>query len=303
MTTAAIKRQLERMLSSRTVGRVTRRRTQGKRLVLAYHGISPDDAEPAGEPALHITASRFSEQLEVLRSLAEVCPLDELDAAGSDAPRVAITFDDAYEGAIAHGVPALVRHGLPATIFVAPGCLDGHSFWWDAIASRRSGLAAPVRSHALDALGGRQQAVRDWARTEHVEWSTSLPAHARATSVASLQWAVTQPGITLGSHSWSHPDLARLAGSDLDAELARPLAWLQARFPGRVVPWIAYPYGRHSREVERAAREAGYQGGLAIEGGWHRRSQVSQFARPRLNVAAGLSAAGLRLRVQGAVLS
>jgi hypothetical protein len=52
--------------------------------------------------------------------------------------------------------------------------------------------------------------------------------------------------------------------------------------------------------VHRAAA-ASYVGALRISGGWHRATDVSPYARPRLNVAGGLSLAGFRARLVGSV--
>jgi hypothetical protein len=114
---------VERVLASRLVTRVTARRVRGGSLILAYHGIVPltaGDTVGAGERALYVRQSDFAAQLDMLSSVADVVPLASIDAATSARPRVAITFDDAYQGAVTAGVDELVARALPATIFVAP---------------------------------------------------------------------------------------------------------------------------------------------------------------------------------------
>lgn len=57
----------------------------------------------------------------------------------------------------------VARRGLPATIFVAPKFLGGAGFWWDELAgSAGPGLDDRLRAHALEALGGRHEAVMQW---------------------------------------------------------------------------------------------------------------------------------------------
>ena len=110
-----------------------------------------------------------------------------------------------------------------------------------------------------------------------------------------LRSAIRTGLVTLGSHSWSHPNLAALDEVELSGELSRPLEWLRSRFEG-VVPWISYPYGCSSPHVERAARALGYVAGLLIDGGWIRAPMRRPFALPRRNIPAGLSGPGFSLR-------
>jgi peptidoglycan/xylan/chitin deacetylase (PgdA/CDA1 family) len=229
-----------------------------------------------------------------------VIPLGQaLTGAGTgDRPRVAITFDDAYHGAVTAGAAELARRNLPATFFVAPEFLGGRSFWWDAIAVPGSPtLPDRVRSHALDTCAGRDQQVREWARLQG--WSLEEPdPAARCTHEQDLLVALDHPGLTLASHTWSHPNLARLTGTELEMELRRPLEWLRERFV-RVLDWLSYPYGLASPAVEAAARHAGYAAAVLVSGGWMGERSANPFAIPRLNVPAGISLDGFRLRLAG----
>jgi peptidoglycan/xylan/chitin deacetylase (PgdA/CDA1 family) len=102
--------------------------------------------------------------------------------------------------------------------------------------------------------------------------------------------------LTVASHTWSHPNLSALNEDALGAELRRPLDWLRERFAG-VPAWIAYPYGLASNTVREAARAAGYDAGFMVAGGWIERAGGDALAQPRLNIPAGLSTSGLRLRL------
>jgi peptidoglycan/xylan/chitin deacetylase (PgdA/CDA1 family) len=248
---------------------------------------------------LHLPLARFRRQLDLLQDVVEVAPLPALMNGGDGSrprPRVAITFDDAYQGAVTLGVSELSARGLPATVFVTPSFLGGRSFWWDALA-RPGGLSPEVRAHAMEELRGQDDAIREWAKREGFPLNDP-PSDCRAASMAELEAAAALPGISLGSHTWSHPNLARLAEAELDGELVRPLGWLRERF-GTVLPWVAYPYGRWSAVVAGAAERAGYAGGLRVDGGWRRLGEGPPFAVPRLNVPAGISADGFRLRLAG----
>lgn len=268
-------------------------------LILAYHNIIPAGAAPAGEQSLHLPLDVFAAHLDRLHETHEVVPLDALlrtDAAGAR-PRAAITFDDAYVGAVRWGAPELARRGLPATIFVAPAFVPGGVFWWDALTlPGATGLAADEREQALTACAGRDAAVRAWAAARGLA-PRALPPEWAVAAEADLQATARLPGFALGSHSWSHANLTRLDHTDLADEMRRPLAWLRERFTN-VSSVLAYPYGLSSPGVEAAAAAAGYSAGLLVSGG-ARRGVEPPFRLPRLNVPAGLSPNGFTLRAAG----
>lgn len=295
----AVKRIVERTLVLTGAAAMARHRRAGQTLVLAYHGVRADDAPPAGDASLHLPRRAFARQLDALVRTHDVVPLaDVLAPAPRDRPRAVVTFDDAYAGALEHGLEELARRALPATIFVAPGLL-GRTTWWDRLADPRGGaIATDARDHALHALAGRSDAVLAWAAGQGILPDASpLP---RIATEAELARAASRPGVTLGAHSWDHPNLAALRPAELAPELARPLAWLRERFPAATVPWLAYPYGLHSPSVVAAAAAAGYTGALRVDGGWVDGPALARpHALPRLNIAAGLSLDGFRLRLAG----
>jgi peptidoglycan/xylan/chitin deacetylase (PgdA/CDA1 family) len=298
-----MKRPIEAVMSSPPLGWVTQRRVQGKRLILAYHGIIPDGESPAGEPALFVTQRDFAMQLDVLAAEADVVALDRIDDPDDGRPRVAITIDDAYRGAVNDGVRELAARSLPATIFVAPARLNNHVFWWDALLYGSGKLDEKLRNHALQKLGGQDERVRAWAAKAGIPARDQVPAYAQTATPAELSEALRYRGITLGSHTWSHPNLASLGIVEVATEVRRSREWLRTEFGGRVIDWLAYPYGLESVQTRAAVADASYAGALCIGGGWHRATEVSPFARPRFSIGAGLTVAGLRLRLQGALLS
>jgi peptidoglycan/xylan/chitin deacetylase (PgdA/CDA1 family) len=282
---------------------MTQRRVRGKRLILAYHGIIPEGQPPAGERALFVTQRNFAMHLDMLATEADVAPLDLIDEPGDGRPRVAITIDDAYRGAVNAGVHELAARSLPATIFVSPALLNNHVFWWDALSHRGARLDEKLRKHALYKLRGEDERVRAWAARAEVPTCDELPAYAQTATRGELAAALRFPGIRLGSHTWSHPNLASLGMTEVVTQVRRSREWLVAEFGDKVIDWLAYPYGLDSLEARVAVADASYAGALRIDGGWHRQTEVSPFARPRFSIDAGLSVAGLRARLQGALLS
>jgi len=297
-TRAALKSMFERCVIWSGVARAARARVVNDSLVLAYHNVVPDDAPAIGDLPNHLPVSHFAAHLDTLRATHDVVSLGEcLGSSGPGAkPRVAITFDDAYLGALSLGVAELVRRRMPATIFVAPGLLGGNAFWWDSVAVPGRGLDPADRKHALCTLAGRQEPITGWQATA-CRPAADLPSLWRAGAAEDVVRAASEPGISLGSHSWSHPNLTVLSPAELDAELIRSAQWLKRQ--QNAVTCIAYPYGLHNAEVRAASMRAGYEAGLAVSGGWLKKSQLDRFALPRVNVPRGLSERGLAIRAAG----
>lgn len=267
-------------------------------LILAYHNVVPDGERVVGDSSLHLPRAAFAAQLDALMEVAEVISLDAALSGGAAGgrPGVAITFDDAYRGSVIAGVEELVKRGLPATIFVPPALLNDGVFWWDALTPEGTpGLAPEVRDDALLRMAGKGKEI---LAAHGCDDTSHIPSYARGASEAELRAAAERSGITVASHTWSHPNLAALSAGELEDELVRPLAWLRERFSG-VLPFISYPYGHYSPAVERAAAAAGYSAALRIEGGWLREGASDRYGIPRLNIPAGLSNAGFRLRCSG----
>lgn len=296
-----VKRALERSLvlsGAATLGRFANR---GRALVLMYHNVVPARAA-AGDRSLHLPRDAFARQLDHLRAVCDLVPLETLIDRPNDATgrtRVAITFDDAYVGALSLGVPELVRRRIPATIFVPPGLL-GEEMWWDRLsAASQDGMNPRDRMDMLRAFQGRADLIRASRYWVDPQNPSPLDRELRIADAVEVARAAAQPGISIGSHTWSHPNLSALEADLLHAELTRSQVWLREHCPS-FVPYVTYPYGLSSPAVEQAAARAGYTAGLLAAGGWlPREPQPHRFALPRFDVSSGLSLDGFRLRLAG----
>jgi peptidoglycan/xylan/chitin deacetylase (PgdA/CDA1 family) len=283
----------------RLVGRLRRR---GQLLILSYHNVVPHGEATRGDRSLHLPQRTFGDQLDELLRDHDVVPLAELSGAlpADGRSRAAITFDDGYAGTLTAGIEELQRRRLPATVFVAPAFIGGRSFWWDELAESFDGaLPGELRERWLTELAGDETRIRQWADSQGLPQVAALPAWARAGTEGDLRRAVARGGLSLGSHTWSHVNLAAVDPARRRDELVRSKEWLASRFPDAFIPWLSYPYGIESAEARAAASEAGYAASLRGTGGRFRPGMAPVQALPRLNVPAGLSDAGFALRVAG----
>jgi peptidoglycan/xylan/chitin deacetylase (PgdA/CDA1 family) len=279
--------------------RLASRRRRGRTIVLAYHNVVEPAAGSCADRSLHIPLQRFCAHLEAIQRCCDVVPVGELTTESEPRrPRVAITFDDAYRGTVRLGLAELRRRGLASTVFVPPGFIPDATFWWDDLA-RRGGLNDASRSAALNEGRGRDAEIRRLWTGAGESAAPPVPDDERCCTIEELRAATESGAVSLGSHTWSHPNLTRASPDELADELNRPLAWLRRHFPEACVPAISYPYGLVSETVCVAAGHAGYSLGFRVSGGWIPKQIGDRLTLPRLNVPAGLSANGLALRLAG----
>jgi peptidoglycan/xylan/chitin deacetylase (PgdA/CDA1 family) len=168
--------------------------------------------DSSGSP-ISVDVTAFRRHVECLASQGpRVVGLDELLRLPDDASAVAITFDDAFVNFAELAWPLLSEHGLPATIFVPTEHAGGTNGW---SAADRSIPHLPLLDG--DALG-----------------------------------RLAADGVTLGSHTCTHPHLTRLSDGDLRGELERSADQLE-RMTGVRPAALAYPYGACNATTAAAA--------------------------------------------------
>ena len=291
-----VKSAAEMILGHPLIARPEASRGGHTSVILAYHNIVPGAGGEAGDRSLHLGFDSFRRQLDLLSRRLQLRSLDEILADSMEGPAVAITFDDAYESSCRLALPELEQRQIPSTVFVAPGLVGAGVPWWDDLADSSGGMTESTRRRCLEELGGRDRAIR--ARYLRDQPPGVNQASCRIAQEATLHRLRSHPHVTVGAHSWTHANLCRVRDDQLREELETPGAWLRQNFPVQYRPWLAFPYGLFTTQVDTAAKQAGYSSTLAIRGGWFRRDAPPSVL-PRLNIPAGLSIRGLSVRLNG----
>jgi peptidoglycan/xylan/chitin deacetylase (PgdA/CDA1 family) len=206
--------------------------------VIVYHAIG---TVPRSAPEWNgfIRPERFAAQMAYLAERRTVIDLDALltPPPATGAPRVAITFDDAYCSVLEHAAPVLRKHRFPATFFV-PTKWIGTANAWDP----ETGLSRE--------LMGRENLValaREGFRIEshghrHLDYARADPRDVRSDvrdSVACLTELLGRPPRYLaypyGRASAAAADEAERLGLRAAFALERPQP-VQGRFAVRRTP-------------------------------------------------------------------
>lgn len=300
------KRIAERTLLYSGVASCARAVVHPSSAILAYHNIVPEGESPVGDLSLHTDQAVFGAQLDWLGEHCTVVTLQDLlagEARQGQPPRVAITFDDAYQGTLTAGLDELRSRELPSTVFVPPGLLGREGFWWDLISHGTDQADADLRMFALNQLHGQQDRILAFMK-EQGRRMEALPEHARPAQAGSLHAAVGENGenkVVYGNHTWSHPNLAQISTGVARAEVERARDWLD----GSGLPaldFLAYPYGIPGAAGTQVSE--GFRKAVLVEGGLcevRGRLRGHPHLVPRINVPRGVSIEGLALRIAGVV--
>jgi peptidoglycan/xylan/chitin deacetylase (PgdA/CDA1 family) len=279
-----------------------RRRRLGERrvFVLAYHDVSapdvtaaagvptavlyPDPAEPEGV----ISADRLQRQLRYLKRHYRFASLSQAAAllarpGALEEDLVAVTFDDGYAGNFEAAWPVLREEGVPATVFVTTGFLDGGGLWFDfarrlLAAALAAGRQLPERPRrALVAALGRwpgrarrpEWAVERMKRLDPAARQRLLDELAAADlplgpPARPLSWnqvrTLAAMGIEIGCHTVSHPILSQLPPAQQAEEIAGARDRLRQEV-GEAPTAFAYPNGSaddFTPDTCEALRDAGF---------------------------------------------
>jgi peptidoglycan/xylan/chitin deacetylase (PgdA/CDA1 family) len=265
--------------------------TRARLSILIFHRVlaHPDPLLP-GEPCV----AAFEALMRHVVATYRVLPLRAAVRAlrdGTLPPRaVAVTFDDGYADNLALAAPILQRLGIPATVFVATGYLDGGTMWNDRViealrATRQSALeleAAGIGRIALDTAAARRAAIDrvlgalkylpPAVREAHADdllrrAGVAPPAHLMLTREAVPQ--LLQAGLDVGAHTVTHPILTAVDRACAKAEIESSKRDLEA-LTGREIALFAYPNGKpgqdYGPEHVDLVRRAGFA--AAVTTGW-----------------------------------
>lgn len=287
--------KFEKMAARRLLETVCGQRHQ-RLSILIYHRVLPglDPLRPR-EPDV----ARFRWQMELLAGAFNVLPLTEavsrLESGTLPARAAAITFDDGYADNCTLALPVLREFGLPATVFVTTGFLNGGRMFNDTVieAVRRlegdsfdlctlevEGLNGswPLRDSAdRNALVRRLLPVYKYAdpisrtqMTERIENQLDEPLTDQPMMTDEQVLELHQSGIAIGAHTVSHPILCNLPANRAWEEIVGSKRYLE-RLLDSPVSMFAYPNGRVGEDYDEThvdqLRSAGFLGAVSTNPG------------------------------------
>ena len=254
-----------------------------------YHRVAElKDTPTIDSRSVSATPSTFAQQMRHLARYYHVVSMpDVLDAVKRKRTirdrSVLITFDDAYADFADFAWPILKQLRLPATMFV-PTAYPGHpelAFWWDRLyqafdRTRRTELrgtplgtlplANPdLRRRSLRALQNYVPTLSHDEAMRLVDSACAQLAEAPLKGGSVLNWdqlrMLARDGLTLGSHTRTHPILTQLPLDRIREEVRGSQQDLKKEI-GSALPIFCYPNGDHNETVITILREEGIRMGF-----------------------------------------
>jgi peptidoglycan/xylan/chitin deacetylase (PgdA/CDA1 family) len=239
---------------------------------------------------------------------------------------VCLTFDDGYRDMHDTLLPIVEARGVPVTVYVAPGLIDGSALlWWYAledVIGRETTVRLPMPEDVTLPAGDAVAKKHAWD-TASTFMLTAPPERAARTLQAlvdrygadpaalatqhMMDWGMVRrlaacPAVEIGAHTLSHPPLATLDEAEASFEMAASRDRLE-RETGRVVRHFAYPYGTATTTGAREIRLAGALGFrtavTTVPGNLMRRHATARHGWPRHGIGPGDGPAALRLKLAG----
>lgn len=313
--------------------RIAEFRTGGAGAILRLRHVRPRVAERGSLMREDEITPRFLDRLvRMAKRQFDVVAMDEvrrrLEQPNRGRRFAALTFDVADRDFLEHAAPVLKRHGVPYTLYVTTGFVDGIAFpWWQALENivlrhRRIGLTiGREQSFDCDDLADKKilfDHIRNWLLTlgesDRDASIRDLCARygfdlaslaAKAMTWSDLVRLAADPQVSIGTSSVNYPVLSNLDEAAVRREMKMGQAVAEAATGAKPVHF-AYPYGTKGtcgRREMLLAREAAFATAVTARARIVRPSDRDLMtALPRIPVDGRMqSTAALRVVMSGLV--
>ena len=262
---------------------VIRMRGKTPRIVL-YHACEPSENDFLRGLDSNVTPGQLAMHLDFYARHYNVVPVSALEGNGHPERALAITFDDGYRSVFVNALPLLRERRFPVSIYLVSEVLERNSIIWvntltwclnrmpgvtGALARKHFKLPAPPSRHQV-----MQVALYQYDASIVRALLDEIAAHADARTMKDeaadlfASWndvtSASEPWISFGNHTATHPNLTCLTDDELTREIRDSQSQLGKRL--KAVTSFAYPFGAHDARVESAAVSEGFRSLLRVGG-------------------------------------
>jgi peptidoglycan/xylan/chitin deacetylase (PgdA/CDA1 family) len=255
---------------------------------------------------MYVEAKTFDLHLTLLKNNFDIVSLKEVNSLRKEKSKYrnrmscVITFDDGWLDFFTTASPILLRHGVPATVFLPTDFIGSEKWFWtdrltflfsgkdkeSSLMGKTEGIRNPVARQVVSLKGNSIQkldkAIRllKAYRLENIEeiiteLSTAWGSDPNPPGRAFMSWEevteVAQSGlIEFGSHTASHPILTTLNNNEIQEELKRSRYQLLEHkvVDPKFIPFC-YPNGDFDARIKSMVEDAGFSAAVTTQSGWN----------------------------------
>jgi peptidoglycan/xylan/chitin deacetylase (PgdA/CDA1 family) len=270
---------------------------KGKSFILMYHRVCQDKCAGAlYEPAMFVTDKTLKMHINELSNYFEFLPLEEIDNKRDSRfkPSCVLTFDDGWADNFDYALPLLIKHNVPATIFVTVNYIGKnrnfwfHDVWYIANHCLINNLSSEFFTHFKQrvqysgsfvineiSISSLIESIKDLAPDkidDLVNDAFDVLNIPRNPTPTMLNWDqvhdISRTVVSIGSHGMNHYILTNIDSDLKKREIGDAIAILKERITP-VSNYFCYPNGNYDDETIDVVREAGFKGAIGTKIGYN----------------------------------
>jgi len=294
--------------------KVIANKSKSQYLILMYHRIIPyKEAVPGLQAGMYVDPETFKMHVQYLKNYFNVIPLFEIplylkysNNTSNEKPVCVLTFDDGWYNFYKYAYPILMKHEIPATVFLPTKYIGTkYRFWTDTLTQlcygREQGEGSnrrqPKSSNPVIDLLENGNGYTENRMERAIETMKALPQKEIKRILASLseRWGIdTTPRtrdfltwdevremrrsdfVSFGSHTDTHRILTMLTEDEIEEELKTSKDKLTAEgaVDSSFLPF-AYPNGNYNRKIMALLKKHKYSLAVTTRKGWNHFSDDS----------------------------